>query len=279
MNDLGNALTTANARPDHGGRIELKDLSIVFGAGDTAFRAVDRFSTTISSGEFICILGPSGCGKSTVMNAIAGFETVSSGFLRVDGKAINGPGPDRGMVFQQPTLFPWKSVRDNVAHGPRMQGKPVVQAREIADKLLAVVGLSDFADRRPMTLSGGMQQRVGIARALAPAPSVLLMDEPFGALDAQTRLMMQENLLRIWQDQTPTVVFVTHDIDEAVFLADRVLIMSASPGRVIDEVVVNLPRPRDPEMSLSAEFLALKKRCFEPIRAESQRVFARQMGG
>lgn len=268
-----------NTKTDHGGHIDLDDLSIVFGQGDSAFRAVDRFSATIRAGEFICILGPSGCGKSTVMNAIAGFETISSGQLHVDGQVVSGPGPDRGMVFQQPTLFPWKSVRDNVAHGPRMQGKSRDQARAIADEFLTLVGLSDFADRRPMTLSGGMQQRVGIARALAPAPKVLLMDEPFGALDAQTRLMMQENLLRIWEDQKPTVVFVTHDIDEAVFLADRILIMSASPGRVVDDVRVDLPRPRTPEISLSVAFLALKQRCFDPIRRESQQAFDQQMKG
>ncbi|MCL4140301.1 UNVERIFIED_CONTAM: hypothetical protein GTU68_014023, partial [Idotea baltica] len=225
------------------------------GEGTKAFHAVDRFSASITEGEFICILGPSGCGKSTVLNAIAGFEFLSSGSLLLDGKFIDGPGPERGMVFQHPTLFPWKSVRANVAHGP-----------------------TGFGDRRPSTLSGGMQQRVGIARALAPSPSVLLMDEPFGALDAQTRLLMQENLLRIWETEKPTVVFVTHDIDEAVFLADRILVMSASPGRIIDEIIVDLPRPRDSSLSLSEHFLALKQRCFEPIRIESERAFEQQMG-
>jgi len=264
---------------DRGARIELDELSIIFGQGVKAFYAVDRFSADIKAGEFVCILGPSGCGKSTVMNAIAGFETVGSGSLRVDGLQVGGPGPDRGMVFQHPTLFPWKSVRDNVAHGhgPRMQGHSLAQSRAIADELLKLVGLSGFADRRPSTLSGGMQQRVGIARALAPKPKVLLMDEPFGALDAQTRIMMQENLLRIWEDQNQTVVFVTHDIDEAVFLADRIIIMSASPGRVIDEVIVDLPRPRNPEVALSMEFLALKQLCFNPIRKESQNAFEQQL--
>lgn len=266
-----------NVAEHRGARIELEELSIVFGQGVHAFYAVDRFSADIAAGEFICILGPSGCGKSTVMNAIAGFETVSNGSLRVDGREISGPGPDRGMVFQHPTLFPWKSVRDNVAHGPRMQGHSLADSRDIADDLLKLVGLSGFADRRPSTLSGGMQQRVGIARALAPKPKVLLMDEPFGALDAQTRIMMQENLLRIWEDQKQTVVFVTHDIDEAVFLADRILIMSASPGRVIDEVIVDLPRPRNPEVALSIEFLALKQQCFNPIRKESQSAFEQQL--
>lgn len=271
VNPPGSGLDT------RGGRIELRDLSIAFGQGAGAFWAVDRFSAEIQAGEFICVLGPSGCGKSTVLNAIAGFEAVTDGHLHVDGKAISGPGPDRGMVFQHPTLFPWKSVRDNVAHGPRMQGMSRSDARAVADRFLALVGLAAFGDKRPLTLSGGMQQRVGIARALAPAPNVLLMDEPFGALDAQTRVMMQENLLRIWEDQRPTVVFVTHDIDEAVFLADRILIMSAGPGRIIEEVVVDLPRPRSPEIALSLEFLNLKQRCFDPIRKESQNAFEQQM--
>lgn len=261
------------------GVIDLDSIGITFGDGAGAFCAVERFSASIAEGEFVCILGPSGCGKSTVLNAIAGFERISDGSLLVDGRAIDGPGPERGMVFQQPTLFPWKSVRANVAHGPRMQGNSKAQAFAIADELLALVGLSGFADRRPATLSGGMQQRVGIARALAPSPNVLLMDEPFGALDAQTRLVMQENLLRIWAYKKPTIVFVTHDIDEAVFLADRIFIMSASPGRIIDEVSVDLARPRDPQLSLSAEFIALKQRCFEPIRRETERAFEQQMNG
>lgn len=260
-----------------GGAITLNAIRIVFGDKKDAFCAVDRFSAEIAEGEFICILGPSGCGKSTVLNAVAGFERITSGTLLLDGSPIGGPGPDRGMVFQQPTLFPWKSVRDNVAHGPRMLGHSNSKVLEITDGLLAQVGLTSFEDRRPMTLSGGMQQRVGIARALAPSPKVLLMDEPFGALDAQTRTMMQENLLRIWAEQKPTVIFVTHDIDEAVFLADRILIMSASPGRIIDEINVDLPRPRAPELSLSVEFLSLKQRCFEPIRQESARAFEQQM--
>lgn len=260
-----------------GGTIRLDKVSIIFGEGTDAFCAVDRFSASIAKGEFVCILGPSGCGKSTVLNAVAGFEPISSGQLLFDSEAIDGPGPERGMVFQQPTLFPWKSVRDNVAHGPRMLGHSKVRSREIADELLILVGLAGFGDRRTTTLSGGMQQRVGIARALAPSPTVLLMDEPFGALDAQTRLLMQENLLRIWTTAKPTVVFVTHDIDEAVFLADRILIMSASPGRIIDEVIVDLPRPRDPAITLSDEFISLKQRCFKPIREESARAFIQQI--
>lgn len=255
------------------GEIELDALSVVFGRGETALRAVDRVSATIKAGEFVCLIGPSGCGKSTVMNVIAGFEEPTQGSATLDGEPITGPGPDRGMVFQKPTLFPWKSVRDNVAHGPRMQGLSTKDAREIADEFLSLVGLRAFADSRPETLSGGMQQRVGIARALAPRPKVLLMDEPFGALDAQTRSMMQENLLRIWVEQRPTVLFVTHDIDEAIFLADRILIMSARPGRIVEEVTVTLPRPRDPSVLLTPEFLAIKQVCYAPVRRESLRSF------
>lgn len=261
-----------------GGEIKLDQLSVVFGHGTNALRAVDRVSATISAGEFVCLLGPSGCGKSTVMNVIAGFEAMTEGDVTLDGAPIAGPGPDRGMVFQKPTLFPWKSVRGNVAHGPRMQGLRNKDANEIADEILALVGLRDFADSRPDTLSGGMQQRVGIARALAPRPKVLLMDEPFGALDAQTRSMMQENLLRIWVEQRPTVLFVTHDIDEAIFLADRVLIMSARPGRIVEEITVTLPRPRDPSILLTPEFLEIKQQCYEPVRRESLRSFEQGSG-
>lgn len=260
-----------------GGAIDLDKVTITFGEGNNTVCAVDRFSASIANEEFVCILGPSGCGKSTVLNAIAGFELISDGQLLFNGRPISGPGPERGMVFQHPTLFPWKSVRDNIAHGPRMLGYSKPEARQIAEKLLKLVGLSGFGDRRTTTLSGGMQQRVGIARALAPSPSVLLMDEPFGALDAQTRLLLQENLLRIRESEKPTVVFVTHDIDEAVFLADRILIMSASPGRVIDEVLVNLPRPRDSAISLSTEFMTLKQKCFKTIRQQSALAFEQQM--
>lgn len=258
------------------GHILIRDMSVIFGEREDAFIAVDRVSVDIESGEFLCIVGPSGCGKSTVMNAIAGFEFPTEGTVSLDGIAIEGPGADRGMVFQQPTLFPWKNVRENVAHGPRMHNKSNAEANSIADGLLEMVGLSAFADSRPQTLSGGMQQRTAIARALANTPSVLLMDEPFGALDAQTRLMMQESLLKIWSEIRPTVVFVTHDIDEAIFLADRIIVMSASPGRILREITVDLPRPRAAEMTLDASFVALKRQCMDLIRTESLRAFEQQ---
>ncbi|MEQ8806763.1 MAG: ABC transporter ATP-binding protein, partial [Rhodospirillales bacterium] len=209
-----NTPAPAGETPARGAAISVDNVSILFGTGENTFLAVDRVSTDIAAGEFVCIVGPSGCGKSTLLNAIAGLEHATSGAVRVDGAVVTGPAAQRGMVFQQPALFPWKSVRENVAYGPRMAGLPNDEARQVADGLLEMVGLAAFGDKRPQTLSGGMQQRVAIARALANTPSILLMDEPFGALDAQTRAMMQENLLQIWHQVGITVVFVTHDIDE-----------------------------------------------------------------
>ncbi len=258
------------------GRIEIKDVGITFGKGVEAHRAVETTTITIEPGEFVCVLGPSGCGKSTLMNAVAGYVTPTEGEVRVDGELITKPGQDRGMVFQQYSLMPWKTVYENVAFGPMMAGRSRTEAGSIANTFLNMVGLSKFGDRYPAELSGGMQQRVGIARALANYPSVLLMDEPFGALDAQTRLMMQENLLTIWKKFGTTVLFVTHDVDEAVFLADRVLVMSAAPGRIIRDLRIDLPRPRDPEMVVDPVYIAAKKECLQFIRAESLRAFELQ---
>jgi NitT/TauT family transport system ATP-binding protein len=255
------------------GLVEINRVSIVFGKGRQAHKAVEETSIRVEPGEFVCILGPSGCGKSTLLNTVAGYVTPDSGEVRVDGELITGPGPDRGMVFQQYSLFPWKTVKENVAFGPKIAGKA---ADAVANTFLDMVGLTRFANRYPAELSGGMQQRVGIARALANYPRVLLMDEPFGALDAQTRVMMQENLLKIWNDFGTTVMFVTHDVDEAIFLADRVLIMSASPGRIIADLTVELPRPRMPEMTAELAFLELKRKCIAYIRAESVRAFEQQ---
>lgn len=252
--------------------IELDRMSITFDTGKGKTYAVDRAEARIAEGEFICVLGPSGCGKSTVLNAIAGFLKPSAGHVRVLGQDVTGPGPDRGMVFQQPLLFPWKTVRSNIAHGPRMQGRSRAEQREIADRMLNMIGLGRFAEAYPHQLSGGMQQRVAIARALALEPRVLLMDEPFGALDAQTRIMMQENLLRIWDEVRATVVFVTHDIDEAVFLADRILVMGGG-GRILRDIPVPMPRPRDSGVAMEPEFLSIKKDCFDLIRDETRKVF------
>lgn len=259
------------------GNIDIDKVSIIFGEGESTFIAVDRVSAHIESGEFVCILGPSGCGKSTLLNVIAGFEAPSEGAVRIDGRTVDGPGADRSMVFQTASLFPWKSVRGNVAFGPRMLGTSDSEAFEIADELLETVGLAAFADAKPQTLSGGMQQRVAIARALANRPNILLMDEPFGALDAQTRLMMQENLLKIWKDFNTTIVFVTHDIDEAIFLSDRIFVMSASPGRIVQELEVTLGRPRATDIVVDPAYAELKRSCMDTIRTESLRAFEQQM--
>jgi NitT/TauT family transport system ATP-binding protein len=258
------------------GLVEIDRVTIAFGKGRKAHKAIEETSIRIEPGEFVCVLGPSGCGKSTLLNTVAGYVKPNSGEVRVDGELVNGPGPDRGMVFQQYSLFPWKTVKENVAFGPKVAGQSHVSAESVANTFLDMVGLSRFANRYPAELSGGMQQRVGIARALANYPRVLLMDEPFGALDAQTRLMMQENLLNIWSEFGTTVLFVTHDIDEAIFLADRVLIMSAGPGRIIADLVVELLRPRAPEVTAEPAFVELKRLCHARIRAESLKAFEQQ---
>lgn len=256
------------------GHILIDGVSIAFDKRGESHLAVAETSIEIKPGEFVSILGPSGCGKSTLLNSVAGYIPPSTGRIVIDGETISGPGPDRGMVFQQYSLFPWKTVRENVAFGPRMLGRANPEA--IADTFIEMVGLSKFAKRYPKELSGGMQQRVGIARALANYPRVLLMDEPFGALDSQTRHMMQENLLQIWSEFGITVLFVTHDIDEAVFLGDRVLVMSASPGRIIADIAVDLPRPRDADLAVDDSFMHLRRLCHEHIRAESLKAFEQQ---
>lgn len=258
------------------GAIQISDVAITFGHGAATHVAVETTSLRIEPGEFVCILGPSGCGKSTLLNAVAGYVQPTSGEVRVDGDLVRKPGPERGMVFQQYSLLPWKTVHDNVAFGPLMAGASRSEAGATANTFLNMVGLKKFGNRYPAELSGGMQQRVGIARALANYPSVLLMDEPFGALDAQTRLMMQESLLEIWRKFGITVLFVTHDVDEAVFLADRVLVMSAAPGRVIEDLRPNLPRPRTPDIAALPAYVAARQHCLDIIRAESRRAFAEQ---
>lgn len=256
------------------GHISIDKVSISFEKRGETHLAVAETSVEVKPGEFVALLGPSGCGKSTLLNSVAGYIEPTQGRILVDADEVRGPGPDRGMVFQQYSLFPWKTVRENVAFGPRMLGR--ANPEGIADTFIEMVGLSKFAKRYPKELSGGMQQRVGIARALANYPRVLLMDEPFGALDSQTRHMMQENLLQIWSEFGTTVLFVTHDIDEAVFLSDRVLIMSASPGRIIADIKIDLPRPRDPDLAVDEAFMKLRRICHEHIRAESLKAFEQQ---
>ena len=199
----------------------------------------------IEEGEFVCLLGPSGCGKSTLLKIIAGLIPATSGRITINGRPVSGPGPERAVVFQDYALFPWMTVRDNVEFGLEARRLPAADRREVSSRLLKVVGLSDFAERFPHQLSGGMKQRVSIARALAVDPSLLLMDEPFGALDAQTRHLLQDELLRVWREYRKTVVFVTHSIEEAIYLSDRIVVMTARPGRVKQIVVVPEARPRD----------------------------------
>ena len=268
-----NKIAGKNGGQEKCGRIDIQSVSIVFGSGADENIAVTETSLIINPGEFVCILGPSGCGKSTLLNSIAGYVTPSSGAVMVDDDEVSGPGPDRGMVFQQYSLFPWKTVLENIAFGPKLAGFSPDECSSIANTFLAMIGLTKIANSFPGELSGGMQQRVGIARALANYPRVLLMDEPFGALDAQTRIMMQESLLNIWAEFGITVVFVTHDVDEAIFLADRILVMSASPGSVIADLKVSLERPRKPELATSHDFVELKKECLGYIRAESLKAF------
>jgi NitT/TauT family transport system ATP-binding protein len=251
------------------GAIDIEHLTIRLGEGAQAFEAVQDVSLSIAPGEFVCVLGPSGCGKSTLLGALAGHWQPSRGHIHVDGQLVAGPHPDRGLVFQQHTLLPWKKVLDNVAFGLKMQGVARGERRERARDLLALVGLQGFEDRYPVQLSGGMQQRVEIARVLINQPRVMLMDEPFGALDAQTRLKMQELLLDVWARVKTTIVFITHDIDEALFLGDRILVMSPRPGRIIDEIRLDFDRPRHPDLMTSSTFAQLKRRCLSLLHPQT----------
>jgi NitT/TauT family transport system ATP-binding protein len=231
--------------------------------------ALQPVSLAVADNDFISILGPSGCGKSTLLRIVAGLDTPTTGNVLLDGAKVLGAGADRGMVFQSYTLFPWLTVRQNICFGLREKGMPEAQQDEIARHYLDRTGLAGFAHHYPKMLSGGMQQRTAIARALANDPKILLLDEPFGALDNQTRALMQELLLGIWEAEKKTVLFVTHDIEEAIFVAGRVVVMSARPGRIKAEVAVDLPHPRHYTMKTAPEFSALKARLTEEIRSEA----------
>ena len=258
------------------GEVVIDNVSVRFTSRNVENLAVKATSVTIKPGEFVCILGPSGSGKSTLLNCVAGFVKPSDGRVLVDNVEVMEPGPDRGMVFQQYSLFPGQTIRENIAMGPLVTGRAKGDPYEVADTFLEMIGLNAYADSYPKELSGGMQQRVGIARALANYPDVLLMDEPFGALDSQTRLMMQQNLLDIWREFGITVLFVTHDVDEAVYLADRVLVMSAGPGEIIADIPIDIKRPRGIDVMSSPEFSQFRSICHEKIRAESIRAFEEQ---
>ncbi len=238
-------------------------------SGRQPVRALEQTDLTIGRNEFITILGPSGCGKSTLLRIVAGLDMPSTGRVVLDKKAITGPGPDRGMVFQSYTLFPWLNVAENIAFGLRERGIAKDQSNSIVSEYINKVGLRGFENHLPKQLSGGMQQRTAIARALANNPEILLLDEPFGALDNQTRGLMQELLLGIWESERKTVIFVTHDIEEAIFMATRVIVMTARPGKIKADIQIDLPYPRHYTVKTAPEFSALKARLTEEIRAEA----------
>ena len=250
------------------GAIALENVTLAFGEGRNAVTALQSLSLTLRPGDFLSVLGPSGCGKSSLINTIAGFQRPQAGEVGVDGEQVVKPGPDRGVVFQQPTLFPWKLVWQNVDFGLKFRNVPRAQRYQMVDEILRKVGLSEFGRHYPAQLSGGMQQRVGLARVLVNKPRVMLMDEPFSSLDAQTRLMMQELLLQVWTEYGMTVLFVTHDIDEAIYLGSRVAVLTRRPGRLKALFDVSLPRPRTIDTLVSKDFMKLKRTCMDLLREE-----------
>ncbi len=246
-------------------KIAFENVSCSFLLKDEEVRAVDRLSLDIADGEIVTLVGPSGCGKSTLMNMVAGLQEPTGGRVLVDGAPVDGPGPKRGVIFQQYALFPWRTVAENVAFGLEIAGVPAAAREAAVARALDLVGLSAFAGALPKNLSGGMKQRCAIARAYAVNPAVLLMDEPFGALDALTRITLQDQLLETWQRDKRTILFITHDVDEAVYLAHRVIVMAARPGRIHAEIKVDLPYPRDEAMRLSPEFRDLRNRVWNAV--------------
>jgi len=250
--------------------LEVKGLQKDFESQHGRITALNDINFKTYKREFVCVIGPSGCGKSTLIRILAGLETKTSGHVLLDGKEVTGPGPDRGMVFQGYTLFPWLTVKRNVMFGMELAGKAKSVAESEARQWIDLVGLSKFENSYPHQLSGGMKQRVAIARALANQPRILLMDEPFGALDAQTRTRMQSYLMEIWKNIDITILFITHDLDEAVYLADRILVLKAHPGEVQELIEVPVPQPRSPDQLLSPEFLATKKRLEELIHPPTE---------
>lgn len=250
------------------GSLSIQDVTLTYGKGERRVLALDGISFEVQPNEFTVIVGPSGCGKSSLLYIAAGLTEATSGRILASGKPVEEPGADRGMVFQSYTLFPWLTVRRNVEYGLRRKGMAQPERNRIVDRYLDEVGLTAFADHYPKQLSGGMMQRVAIARALANDPDILLMDEPFGALDSQTRHTMQKLLLRVWEHAHKTVAFVTHDIDEAILLGDRVIVMTARPGRLKADIRIDIPRPRNPDVELEPDFIALKRRILNELRDE-----------
>jgi NitT/TauT family transport system ATP-binding protein len=251
--------------------LEVEGLKKSYAKDGRAFDILDIGRFAAREGEFITIIGPSGCGKSTFLHIMGGFIPANHGAIRVYGRDVSGPGPDRGMMFQEFALFPWKTVAGNVAWGLETQGVPRAEIETIVQRQLEMTGLADFRNHYPAELSGGMKQRVALARVLAFDPKVLLMDEPFGALDAQTRETMQEEVMRLWARTRKTIVFVTHDIEEAVYLGDRVVVLTARPGRIREEVAIDLPRPRELEIKKSARCHEYRNYVWDLIRSEAQR--------
>jgi NitT/TauT family transport system ATP-binding protein len=251
--------------------IEIRGVHKEFVKGERRVLALQDIDLTVAKHEFVAILGPSGCGKSTLLNMVAGFDRPTRGSVKVEEEEIVDPSPRRCVVFQEPALFPWLTVMDNVVFGPKNRRQPAAEYRPRAAQIIEQVGLRGFETSYPAELSGGMRQRVGIARVLIMEPNVLLMDEPFGSLDAQTRTLMQELLLALWERHHQTVLFITHDIEEALLLADRVCVMTARPGRIKKSIPVPMPRPRSIELTTSPEFNVLRRKVLDLIREESVR--------
>jgi NitT/TauT family transport system ATP-binding protein len=249
-------------------KIEVKDLKKTFPLKNEDFVALNGVNLDIADQEFVTVVGPSGCGKTTLLNVIAGLEKASGGQVLVDGESVSGPSPERGVIFQQYALFPWLTVRENVEFGLKLAKKSKKETRETAQHFIDLVGLTQFADALPKMLSGGMKQRCALARAYAVNPKLLLMDEPFGALDALTRVNLQGQLLQTWQSEKRTVVFITHDVDEAVFLANRVVVMAAKPGRIKEIIEVELPYPRHVDLRLTPRFGELRNRVWSAVYSQ-----------
>ena len=252
--------------------LEAKQLTQSFKHGKTERTVLNQIDLKIHKREFICVIGPSGCGKSTFSRIVAGLDSYSGGEILIDGQPIMGPSPERGMVFQGYTLFPWKTVKENVMFGPKMKGQSDSTAEAQAREWINIIGLEKYENQYPHQLSGGMKQRVAIARALVNEPKILLMDEPFGALDPHTRQKMQRHLMDLWQNIDITIIFVTHDMDEAILLADRIVTLKANPGEIKEIIEVDLPRPRHPDQMLCPEFKALRQRVDQLVHADEDQL-------
>jgi len=248
--------------------LEVRDLAKVFSRQGKRVVALENFALTVRAGEFVAIVGPSGCGKSTFLHMVGGFEPSDGGAITLNGRQVTEPGPDRGMLFQEYALYPWLTVRGNVLWPLEIIKVPKAERGRIADRFIAMVGLSQFENHYPNELSGGMKQRVALARLLALDPRILLMDEPFGALDAQNRELLQEELQQIWDKSRKTVLFVTHDIDEAIYLADRVIVFTARPGRIKADIAIDLPRPRDIEIKKTPAYGEYRNHIWDLLRSE-----------